>query len=194
MTWRAVFWLPALLWLSALATAQDSAMTFRVGPACGPDCTTIIAEGVIALESAESFRALAAQLGASRVTVQLSSAGGNLTGGIQLGNALREANAAVVVQNKSRCVSACVYTMLGGVTRRVNTSGRIGVHRFHPDTPDEAVPKVLADYVIDMLKRYVLQMGADATLIHLAANVAPDTVHYLSADELRRYRIITDAK
>jgi hypothetical protein len=194
MTKRAALWLLALLWLCAHAAAQDGAMTFRAGGKCGAGCTEIVAEGVIGLESADAFRALAASLGAARIAVQLSSPGGNLTGGIRLGNALREATAGVIVKKSTRCVSACAYAFLGGATRRVETGGRVGVHRFHPDVPDDVVPKVLADYVIDMLRRYATQLGTDPELITLAANVPPDVVHYLTIEEFRRYRVVTDTK
>jgi len=40
-----------------------------------------------------------------------------------------------------------------------------------------------------MLARYAERMGADPALIALAAGVAPDAVRYLSATELRDFRV-----
>jgi hypothetical protein len=53
---------------------------------------------------------------------------------------------------------------------------------------------VLARYALDMLTRYAERMGADPALVALAAGVAPDTMRYLSAQELRSYRLVTPGR
>jgi hypothetical protein len=91
-------------------------------------------------------------------------------------------------------VSACVYALFGGVSRRIEAGARVGVHRFHAaaaDAPSDEIPSVLADYAIDMLKSYAASMGIDPALIAIAAEPAPEIVRYLSREELRRYRVVT---
>src|SRR5258707_10254553 len=117
------------LFLPAGAFAQSEAMTFRlVAPkACGGLCPAeIVADGLITLESADALRALAGPLRPAPIVVRLSSPGGNLVGGLQLGQALRDLGATVTVGKGARCVSACVYTFLGGSVRRVAPGGRGG--------------------------------------------------------------------
>lgn len=170
-------------------------MTFRIAAplACKGSCPDeIVADGVITLESADAFREIAARLAPNRIGVRLSSPGGNLVGGLQLGQALRELKATVTVGKGTRCVSACVYAFLGGTVRRVAAGGKVGVHRFRPadDEADESVSAALIKRTIEVLKSYVTDMGADAELIGLAASVAPSAVRYLDAGELRRYRVV----
>ena len=169
-------------------------MTFRlVAPqSCRAVCPQeIAAQGMITLESAGAFRAAAASLPPGRIVVRFDSAGGNLVGGLELGNALRELNATTSVNNGARCVSACAYAFLGGARRSV-TGGRIGVHNFslgpsawHLNFSDEITEKTIA-----ILTDYVTRMDADPALVTFAARVPAITVRYLDAPELRRYRVV----
>lgn len=170
-------------------------MTFRVAAQAGckgPCADEIIADGVITLDSADAFRAVAARLQPNHIAVRLSSPGGNLVGGLQLGQAFRKLNASVTVAKGTRCVSACVYAFIGGTVRRVAPGGRIGVHRFRPADEESVdnVPASLAQRTIEVLKNYVAEMGADPDLIRLAASAAPPAVRYLDSGELRRYRVV----
>jgi hypothetical protein len=172
------------------AHAQD--MTFRVVPAncrapCGPE---LMAEGLISLESVDAFRQAAAKLGSPPV-VRIDSGGGNLVGALRLGQAFRDAGATVTVAKGARCVSACVYAFLGGVARRVANGGRVGIHRFYPadDSDGGDFPAVLVRRATETLTEYVAQMGADPDLIRLALEVSPPAVRFLTANELRRYRV-----
>jgi hypothetical protein len=185
-----------LLSLASPALAQNAKLTFRIAAlqTCRTACPVEIrAEGVIVPNSAEDFRALMKSVSASHPIVYLASPGGSLVGGVQLGLAFRESNATVVISKNTRCISACVYALLGGAVRRAEAGARIGVHRFRAeasDAPDDTIPPVLARYARDMLARYAERMGADPALIDLAAGVAPDTVRYLVAAELRQYRVV----
>jgi len=181
------------------ALAQNQPMTFRVAAPehCRIACPAIIlAEGLIVASSADEFRALV-QTAGRQIIVHLNSPGGSLIGGMQLGTALRDVRATVAIAKNRRCVSACVYALLGGVVRRVEAGARIGVHRFHAlpsDVSGDTVPPVLARYALDMLTRYAERMGADPALVALAAGVAPDKVRYLSKEELRSYRLVTPGR
>jgi hypothetical protein len=189
--------LPAalLLFSPARTFAQNDAMIFRLAPQTCRTCPIEIrAEGAIGPTSAADFRAVMNTVNAAHVTVSLASPGGSLIGGMQLGAAFRDSNATVAIKNNTRCVSACVYALLGGTVRRAEPNARIGVHRFRaeaPDAPGDAIPPVLARHALDQLARYAERMGADPGLIDLAAGVAPDTVRYLIPAELRDFRIVS---
>src|SRR5699024_8999956 len=64
---------------------------------------------------------------ARTITVLLDSNGGDLRTAIELGRELRQAEARVFVAVPSSCISACVFTFVGGVERSV--FGRLGIHR-----------------------------------------------------------------
>jgi hypothetical protein len=179
--------------LPSVGVAQQDTMNFRVVAAqhCrGPCSAEIAADGLIALDSADAFRSVAAALAPKQIVVRLASSGGSLVGSLQLGQAFRAVNATVIVGKGARCVSACVYAFLGGVMRRVS-GGRIGVHRFRPanEDSDSDFPAILVQRATEMLGGYVTQMGADPELVRLALDVSPPAIHYLDAAELRRYRV-----
>jgi hypothetical protein len=182
------------LFVPTISVAQNDAMNFRVIVAenCrGPCPSEVIANGMIALESADTFRAIALRLAPNPIVVRLSSAGGSLVGSLQLGQAFREFNASVIVGKEARCVSACAYAFLGGTARRVD-GGRIGVHRFRPENEetDNDFPAVLAQRALEILTKYVTQMGANPELVSIAMGVQPPAVHFFNVGELRRLRVI----
>jgi hypothetical protein len=182
------------LFLPTASVAQDDAMDFRVIVAqnCrGPCPSEIVADGMIAMESADTFRVIAPRLAPNPVVVRISSSGGSLVGSLQLGQAFREFNATVIVGKEARCISACVYAFLGGAARRV-AGGRIGVHRFRPENEetDNDFPVVLVQRALDILTKYVTQMGANPELVSIAMGVSPPAVHFFNAGELRRLRVI----
>jgi hypothetical protein len=179
--------------LPSSGVAQQDEMSFRAVTAqhCRDRCPAeIVADGLIALDSADAFRAVAAALAPQPIIVRLASSGGSLVGSLQLGQAFRAVNATVIVGKGARCVSACVYAFLGGVMRRVS-GGRIGVHRFRPanEDSDSDFPAILVQRATEMLGGYVTQMGADPELVRLALSVSPPEIRYLDAAELRRYRV-----
>jgi hypothetical protein len=191
---RAVFGGLLALFLPTAGLAQEDAMNFRIIVAhnCRGSCPAeIVADGMIALETVYAFRAIASTFGPKPIIVRLSSPGGNLVGSLQLGQAFRDFNVMVVIGKGARCISACVYTFLGGAARRV-VDGRIGVHRFRPEVEksDRDFPTVLVRRATEVLTEYVTQMGADPELIKLAMGISPPAVHFLDAGELRRYRVV----
>jgi len=182
------------LFLSRAVEANEDSMNFRAAAAlnCRRSCPSeIIADGAIAMESADAFRAIATRLAPNPIVVRLASSGGSLVGSLQLGQVFREFNATVIVGKEARCVSACVYAFLGGTVRRV-AGGRIGVHRFRPEgaESDGEFPAMLVQRAIEVLTKYVTQMGANPELIAVAMGVPPPAVHFLDAGELRRLRIV----
>ncbi|MEA2819328.1 MAG: hypothetical protein QOJ86_1332 [Bradyrhizobium sp.] len=182
------------LFLPKSGVAREDAMNFRVIAAqnCRAPCPLeIVAEGAIAMESADAFRAVAVRFAPKPVVVRLSSSGGSLVGSLRLGQAFREFNAEVIVGKDARCVSACVYAFLGGNVRRV-AGGRIGVHRFRPENEetDNDFPAVLVQRALDILTTYVTQMGADPELVSIAMGVSSREIRFFNGDELRRLRVI----
>jgi hypothetical protein len=191
---RAVLLGLLVLFWPDLAAAQEDAMTFRVavGQSCRGSCPTeIAADGMITQQSAEDFRKIADTFRPNPIVVRLASPGGNLVGSLHLGQALREFNSTVIVSKGARCTSACVYAFLGGAVRHV-AGGQVGVHRFRPEAEqtDHDFPTVLVQRATEVLMTYVTEMGADPDLIKLAMSISPPSIHFLNAEELRRFRVV----
>jgi hypothetical protein len=98
------------------------------------------------------------------------------------------------------CVSACVYAFLGGAERVVPERSRIGVHRpFRAEdrydrSPTHDLQAVTAwdrATVEEMQRNYIESMGADPGLVRVEQGVSSNSVRFLSAQDLRRLRIVT---
>jgi hypothetical protein len=91
----------------------------------------------------------------------------------------------------ARCISACVYALVGGSVRQVARDAQIGIHSVRlPRSPSrEWMPGV--NDVHNLLKRYMVEMGVDPGLTDAAAKVSADGVRYLSRDEIARFGLET---
>jgi hypothetical protein len=212
----------AVLGLAGLAapSAPARAMTFELvavgGARCGGACPQVIAaEGEIDRDSAEEFvDFLRRRVGTGRLRgiVFLHSQGGNVVGAIKLGSVFRKMGAAVVVARASegqgigadahftaaRCLSACVYAMMGGKKRVIPPESQLAVHRtssfqFVGKDPANSAPgyqKIRTpDEVIAALNAYTRSMGVSTAVIDLAQSTASDSMRILTRGELSKWRL-----
>lgn len=108
--------------------------------------------------------------------------------GIPIGDACRQ-----LMQSKSeqqaklyfggaRCGSACVYAMLGGSTRHLDS---VATLRIHSSVGREV------DKVENSLRRYVMAMGIDPAIVDAAARIPSRTFRALSRGDIERFGIET---
>src|SRR5947209_11324220 len=114
-------------------------------------CTWIAADGDITPETAKSFDLFLQAYKDHPSLLVINSTGGELEGGIELGNAIRANNLAVYVGKTTEvessggkrvkvqsfhggdCASACVFALMGGVVRGVSdSSSTVRIHQFRP--------------------------------------------------------------
>jgi hypothetical protein len=171
---------------------------------------SIFAVGDITYESGKEFDAYVSRNAEKlkpfdQVTVVLQSPGGNLSGGIELGRAIRQHEFATslgrlrideldekLVVEPGDCFSACVYAFLGGRKRTVRDQDRLGVHRFYRgDQSVDRTPDGAEQVIFGRLLRYVLDMGVDARLLQVATGVRPNDIRYIRTNELIEWRIAT---
>jgi hypothetical protein len=198
------------------AAAQGSAMSFRLAKleahACGERCpTVIVADGVIEEDTPETFVAFLKSVADApnlRDVVVLNSPGGRVVASMRLGAALRKLKAAVIVArfendddlaspSSGRCMSACVYALMGGSRRVVPPASQLGIHRMssqenslglgHMFAPS-ATSYASAD-MVDALAGYAARMGVSPTVIRVAERIPPEEIHVVSQAELRRWRL-----
>lgn len=184
------------------------------------ECEWIAAEGTIVSDTpkiAEEFlKANPFQI------VYLNSPGGNLQAGMELGRLFRKRSIHVVVGHtppptesdssatypeEGRCVSACSYAFLGGVTRNAEKN-EIGIHQFSWQLnnfalePKKSVQNAIgsgagfalssAQKVAGYLIAYVQEMGVDPQFVSVASST--EEVHYLSEQELTNFRVSWEAE
>jgi hypothetical protein len=207
---RPFFFVPSLLLALFLATYAD-AMTFR-GEGNGGNCSGcewIVADGEITAETPKQFVKFLADKNYN-VTIYLNSPGGDLMAGIKLGELIREKGFSTGVGTSvpepinpmfrriagGKCVSACAYAFLGGVSRDGN-SGVIGVHQFYNeatikdpsgklfDAIDLSRNQLISALVID----YVFRMGVDPRVVSIASATLPGDIRYFSKTELDEFMV-----
>lgn len=209
---RAWVWMIAVIVILGSALAATSAlgepMQFRLatsGGNCG-SCTWIAAEGEIQADSAERLEAYLVKEDITyRINVAFHSAGGDLAGGLKLGELIRRRRFdTVVAQTDFRssdhpsydedqegvCASACVLAFLGGVERTLHEGSRIGVHQFA--SAQGTTSEGDAQKVVALIAAYLGWMGVSRDLILPIGLVGPRDIYWLSRAEAERFNVVTD--
>ncbi|MBV8889946.1 MAG: hypothetical protein JO267_11340 [Alphaproteobacteria bacterium] len=184
--------------------------------------TYIFADGDITADTAKAFQDFlkAHPPKGMDTTVVLNSPGGDLGGGLDLGQAIRDAKLwtevgsqfpvniavspnipAAMVPFLARpatppfpggCYSACTFAFLGGLFRSVPYASVYGVHRFDITGTDQAPnPLDLAQQLSGILVKYVNDMGVAPEFITEMSQKGPNDINDLSAQRMAQLKIIT---
>lgn len=128
--------------------------------------------------------------GASRVrpgvplaAIELSSNGGDVYEGLNIGYLLREFAVASIVRKGDQCLSACALAFLGGTAsnlppkiipdRRIEIGGEVAFHNFSINPYSAKLPST-PDTVAGMIVGFDLARGGSALLVRYAAVMALD--------------------
>jgi hypothetical protein len=206
-----------------LATVDQAAaepMQFKIirnGGNCA-GCSYTQATGEITPETPKQFESFAASQQFGIGAVRLNSPGGNLAGGIALGELFRSrgistevgssepipqaTEAGLADRSPGICASACAYTFLGGVDRTMDSDAKLGFHRFYQENALAQPSAKLftgqdlgnAQMITAALTLYTLKMGVDASLIALAASAGPSEMHWISRDDAQKLRVTYDPR
>ncbi len=201
-----------------LAVGRPSAgeMTFRVESMgdqakCHSHCPlAIAAEGEIVESTPQTFIDFIhdnVRSGNLRSVVFINSQGGRVLASMELGTALRRLGAAVVVAridsrggvtrfSSARCLSACVYALMGGKERVTPPQSLVAIHRmfadkFRIDLADGVGYKRVHDDgpMARLLMRYSARMGVSRELVRYAERTSSDSLHYVTRAEMARWRL-----
>ncbi len=162
-----------------------------------PDRLSILPEGdslVLRGTIAAGDGTRVAELLASRSieTVTLDSPGGSVMDALEIGRAIRAADASSAIASGGVCFSACPYMLAGGVTRDVPRSSRVGVHQ-HYFGENSLLPAFLAVEDVQrgqgMVMAFLDEMGVDPLLMQHALTTPPEEIYVLIPEELERYRL-----
>lgn len=190
-------------------------MTFVVAKglpeACGPGCSEwIAAEGEFDLQSPRRLRKLLDELGERRLPIYFHSPGGYGSAAMQIGRTLRERNMTAGVARTlhgaeplsalesagAKCLSACVYALIGATSRVVGPGAAIGVHRpgqavgrGEERFTTEHVPPITLSVRMREVARYIHDMGIDEGLYDALHATPHHRMRYLTRDEIVRFRV-----
>lgn len=163
----------------------------------------IAAEGEIVRETATDLENFIKNLGYSENpggwNVRLNSSGGDLAGGVILGELIRTLKLGTEIgatvsdaygnweRAPGHCASACAFAFLGGLSRYAS-GGELGVHQFYNEIAVRDPSAKVFDsldmsqhqFVSAMLIDYVFRMGVDPRLVSIAASTPPEEMQCLS--------------
>jgi len=158
-----------------------------------PKCQImILATGQIDKDTPKQFRSFAQDF--PRGTwVAISSPGGNLIGGMQLGLAIRELGFNTTIGNTDYsppdCLSACAYAFAGGVSRKLTPGSRYGLHQFRGT--DQAINAEDTQKISATLAKYLDGMGVDRRLLDYAQMTTSDKVTVLTITQAQLLKVDT---
>ncbi len=121
--------------------------------------------------------------------VQLNSNGGSGNVAREIGKIIREKRLNTYLGEDSKCESACVFILIGGVQRYA--FGKVGVHRTtYMDTPndDENVAEDISESVSEV-SEYIKSMGASVMLDDAINTTESWKMRYLTETEKRQWQV-----
>jgi hypothetical protein len=200
-----------------LASGGAAAMQFSLIQPCAPAQSSaacaprILGVGAIMDDDAQTLRAAVAlwgRLGTPSFSgITLSSNGGSVVGGVQLGREIRRLRLATTAAPKVQawdakggrlrtvvasapCYSSCVYAFAGGVRREVLDGASLGVHQFSSVRPVGSRPlEADAQLTAVFLRAYLIEMGVSGDLLDLAMATPARDMRVLSRAELVALRL-----
>jgi len=184
--------IPFVLFLSCNSTP---AMTFSVESNClpflKPTCPKyIFAQGIIDKDSLNAFLDASKDL-PTETYVAFSSPGGNLVLGLKLGLAIREKQFNTIIVGSdfgpANCMSACAYSFLGGVTRHIPSSAKIGLHQFRGHEGE--ISAADSQQILAVISKYLDEMGVDRHFEDLALQTKSDKILVLTIAQAKALRV-----
>lgn len=152
----------------------------------------LVASGYIDPGAAARFEAELAARGEYVTTVLLNSPGGSLDDALRMAGMIRDKGLATEVGGGALCASSCPLVLAGGTRRTISPKAAVGVHQFYSVSAEPGEPaQAMADAqsTTARISRHLAAMGVDPALWLHALDTPPRSLYYLSADEMRAYRL-----
>ena len=138
------------------------------------------------LESGDGQRFNDAVANVPKAIVMLNSNGGDLDSGLTIGRTIRRKSYTTAVPNGVRCASACALAWLGGATRFMGESARIGFHAAYVDGRSGPRESGVGNALVGA---YLNGHGlAEKAVIYLTST-PPDDIQWLTMEDARKLEI-----
>lgn len=194
------------------ASAIEFSEHFNGAMRADAESTWIYADGEITEDTPAKFEEFLKTTAIwKRQRIVLNSGGGNVIGGIRLGEIIRKHGFRTAVSKTVKagdysdaapgiCASACVFALAGGVERNASEGSRIGVHRMgvdfarlYGDKPITVkhMTENLSDIqqAVSLVLSHFITMGIDPSIIAMMVEKGADEMKWLSIEEIRRANI-----
>jgi len=190
-----ICWLTINLAAITSFNGQAFSMTFSLEERCdaalNPQCQRmVVAQGPINTQSFAQFKELTKDM-PSGTWIALTSPGGDLMNGIQIGSLIRQMRFNTMVtrteNSPADCLSACTYAFLGGLVRNLPINSRLGLHQFRG--LNAAISTEDTQKLSTLLARYIDTMGFDRRILDIAQLTTADKVSILTPDQIKQFRV-----
>ena len=148
----------------------------------GQPATIISIEGELA--AGDEARFADAALGAKGAIVMLSSPGGNLAAGIDIGRDIRLKGFATLVPEGFQCASACALAWLAGSPRFMGAGATVGFHAA--SSVDTGGVSSMGNAVAGA---YLNQLGLPFSAVFYITEPQPDEIRWLTFEDAQQYGI-----
>ncbi len=129
--------------------------------------------------------------GSGRLLLMLDSEGGDIAAAIEIGRLIRRwPDSIALVSLNSKCFSACVFVLAGGLHRTVH--GKVGIHRpFGAGQKTGTYESTQKDFraIEQSAKRFFQDVNIPVSLFDEMMSVPPQKLRILTEQELARYGI-----
>ena len=116
----------------------------------------------------------------------LTSKGGDIDTGMELGRLLRRLGIFTVVDKDDQCLSACVFVFMGGERRSV--AGQLGIHRpYFPYTDDVPDRQARFRHLQQTLKSFIAEMDFPDSLYEAVMLVPPESMQMIAPADLKKF-------
>lgn len=136
----------------------------------------------------ESLARLAATHSISLRILDIDSPGGDVDKAMKAGDAIADSGWGIWVQEKARCLSACVLLLAAGSNRSI--TGTVGIHRLFPVT-SSANTRAELDTELEAIggrvRAYLKVHGANPALADLMMTVPASSIRMLTDDETEAF-------
>jgi hypothetical protein len=161
-------------WIVAATLAASAAQGADIAVAQQGTTVTIRITGDIADGDFDKFAAIATLN--PKAQVILSSNGGAIEEGLQIGDMIHRKGYTTKVADGATCASACGYIWLGGSTRTVEGKGQVGFHAAYLSQTNTAVSSTGNALV----GAYLARLGFSDMAIIYATRAAPEDIRWLT--------------
>lgn len=135
-----------------------------------------------------------------RVDIYLSSDGGSVIEALEIGNIISIFNFSTNIGEKNnddfdiapgRCLSACIFSYIGGRYRFLKSGSIIGVHQFsfRDTTQGNDVIAGASQIVSAKISEFISRNNVDQKLLSIISTATPDDMIILSKDILDMYNV-----
>lgn len=168
-----------------VATSSSRAASIIVEPADNPkDRPLIVISGTLLPDDWKEFQNKTT--GISNAIVVLRSDGGSVVAGISIGERIRSRNYWTIVPDGYLCASACALAWLGGTTRYMGPTSRVGFHAVYTIREGQMNEAGMGNALVGA---YVSNLALSYSAVIYITKASPNSMTWLTPEDAEQVGI-----